>query len=228
MTAGLGRRPNNDAEWARRVEDRLRRLEQASTARSGEWVIKPDPVTRKLQAVSPDATHDLTPDPALKPDIVSGIMPGVFSAARVSTDTGTAYSGDRALPDDWYDTVVLESDRMLFDAATNTVTVLSTALLAVRVSQRIAGGGAGERAWRATVSVLRNGEDTPVLVSHGTNGWYAEGAELVVADTALIAVSPGDAIIPGYWCSENAGGGYLCGEATGSKTGLTIGRVIDL
>lgn len=228
MTAPLGRRPNNDPEWARRVEDRLRRLEQSSTARLGEWVIKPDPVTRKLQAVSPDAAHDLTPDPSAKADIVAGIMPGVFAAQRLSTTTGTAYAGDNPLPADWYDTVVLESDRMLFDAATNTVTVLSTALLAVRVSQRIAAGGGGERAWRATVSVLRNGEDTAVLVSHGTNGWYGESAELVVTDTALIAVAAGDAIIPGYWCSENAGGGYLCGEATGAKTALTIGRVIDL
>lgn len=221
-----GRRPTNDPEWARRVEDRLGRLESSSTTRHGQWVIRQEPITGKLQAISPDGAHDLTPDPTAAPDVVAGIVPGVFSAVRADTLTdANATSGEHVFPASWYDTVVTSSDRLAFDDVTNSVTVASTALLAVRVSQRITTGIWGNAQFRAVIWVRREGEEDPVVFSAGCNVYYANGVEAVITDSALVPVSPGDVVTPGYWCSESPSNVFTGDPA---KTRFDIGRVIDL
>lgn len=43
-------RPKSDAEWARQVERRLRRLERPRSLRMGNWVVSVSPVTGALVA----------------------------------------------------------------------------------------------------------------------------------------------------------------------------------
>lgn len=42
--------PTNDAEWARKVEQRLRALEQPRSIRMGNWMVSVSPVTGNLVA----------------------------------------------------------------------------------------------------------------------------------------------------------------------------------
>ena len=43
-------RPKSDAEWARKVERRLRRLENPRSMRMGNWMVSVSPVTGNLVA----------------------------------------------------------------------------------------------------------------------------------------------------------------------------------
>lgn len=45
-----GRTPRNDAEWARRVEKRLKALESPRTVRLGNWVVSVSDISGSLVA----------------------------------------------------------------------------------------------------------------------------------------------------------------------------------
>lgn len=46
----LNEKPKSDAEWARKVEKRLRRLENPRFVRLGNWMVSVSPVTGDLVA----------------------------------------------------------------------------------------------------------------------------------------------------------------------------------
>ena len=227
MTApGLGRRPNSDAEWSRRVDERLRRLEQASTSRHGQWVLAEDPVTGKLQALSPDATHDITPDPSLTPDIVAGIRPGVFQAYRSIEVGGNALAGDHMFSDGWYDQVTTSSDRMEYDLDLGELLIQSTAMVHMAVNQRIS-NGAGNRFWRVSLYRKRLEEDDFTMIRQGSSVRQSDSVTSVVAASWLVETVPGDVFRTGYWVTDSPLGALL-GDDEQVLTRWDVARVIDL
>lgn len=227
MTApGIGRRPNSDAELLRQHEQRLRRLEEASTSRHGQWVVKTDPQSGQLQAMSPDRTVDLTPTPVSEEDVIAGVLPGVFQATRLNdTVFATGAAGNAWFPDDWYDTVEYTSDRLIFDPVTSAVTVESRAMFRFRVSQRIA-STVGSRTWRVQLGRQRADESSFTVIRDGINVWQSTN-HVVVADTFDVPGQPGDMFRPGFYGAESAANA-MTGEAGGRMTRWEVTRLFDM
>lgn len=222
-----GRSPRTPAELIRDHEQRLTRLERSGTTRIGPWVIGQDPVSGKIAATSPDQTVVLTPDPPPKADVTAGIMPGLFAAWRSPASGHNALAGYHPFAADWYDQVETTSDRMVFDSATNTVRVESTALLAVKVQQGVVSGQLGSRHYRPTLSLSYDEAEDPTLIRAGINARYDGGEELIFGDTFLVPVQAGALLTPGYWCSDSPLGA-LTGDSAGLLTRFAIVRVLDL
>lgn len=210
----------------RNFDQRLRALERPGPIRMGGWVIGPDE-SGKIAVSSPDRSVELTPDPPPPADITAGILPGLFSAFRAADSGHDAASGYQLFAADWYDTVETSSDRMVFDSATNTVRVESTALLGVRIQQGVASGQIGERHFRSTLSLAYDEEAEPVVIRTGSNSRYAGSAELVFADTFFVPVNAGALLTPGYWCNDSPLGA-LTGDASGLLSRFEVVRLLDL